>query len=294
MRELGTENISGTPGTSATLTLTAASSPAFPRMNEVAPVGSPIHYTIETAAGQVVANGVGISTAAGAFTRQVEYSSWDGTTYTVAGSLASIPSGCKIYCGLSAFSAAPLAAPSWNGDANRWIEPSYNVGSSASFILTSANRDHFWRFLNRYPHKVDAVAYHAAGIATFDIGIYEVDYATGGPGKLLLGWQGVTSAAGMNTLTLAARTLGALAASPQPIPVGDLYGMMNASSTGASPGRGVPNGGAAGSIGSDMANPSNILYAGRTVNTSFGDSPTIGGRHANSFPVNPLLSFRGA
>jgi len=295
MRELGYETISGTPGTTAAITVTAVASPtAFPRLSDIAPIGSPVHYTVETSAGQVVCNGVGVSTAAGSFTRQVEFSKYDGTTYAVGGTLASIPAGCIIYCGLSAFTASPLHAPSWNGDVNRWFEPSGQVVGTTAFTATATGRDHFWRFRNLHPHKIDAIGFSAGAIGTLDIGIYEVDWVTGGPGKLLAGWQGVTTSAGLQSLLMTAKTLGALAATAGPLPVGDLYGMVNVSTTTLTFARTISNTGPSGSTTIDCGTPTNVLYSARTNNTSFGDGPMPTGRHASGFATVPMIAIRGA
>lgn len=295
MRELAYESVSGTPGTTAAITVAAITgTPAYPRLNNVAPTGSPIHYTVENSSGQPLCTGVGISTGANGFTRQVEYSHWDGTTYTAyPGTLYSLPSGCKIYASLSAATAAPLAAPTWNGTTGRWFEPGDRTVGTTTFTPSAAGRDHFWRFRNLHPHLVDSVAIHAAATGTIDVGIYEIDWSTGAPGKLLLGWQGVSVVAGMNQITTASRTSGSLAAGNVSIPVGDLYGMVNVSATSVTCGRTITNNGAGGSVVPDLSSAQSLLYLTRTNATSFGDSPTLTGRLTTGVAAVPALVFRG-
>lgn len=293
MRELGYETISGTPGTTAALTVAAVTSPAFPRLNAIAPVGSAIHYTIIASDGQVISNGVGVSTGAGAFTRKVEFSSFDGTTYTVGGSLASLPAGCTIFCGYNFSNVAPLQAPTWNGDANRWFEPGDMPVASTVYTPSATGRDHFWRFRNLNPHKIDAISVFTGAAGALDFGIYEVDWVTGGPAKLLLGWNIATTAVGANTLTLASATLGVLAGAASVLPTGDLYGMWNVSSTSVTSNRTIANVGPSGSVDADILTAKSILYATRTNATSFADSPTITGRHTTGVAGVPMVVFRG-
>lgn len=289
--ELGRESISGTPGTSASLTLTAATSPAFPRMSEVAVVGVPLSYTIEDSTGQVLCTGMGVSTGAGAFTRVLEWSHYGGTYSDNPSSLYSLPSGCVIYLSANRGNMATLYGPASAVDANQWINPTGLVcGTGGTF--STANRDHYWRSMQMYPHKVDAIAIHAAGAASFDIGMYEVNPSTGSPGILLIGWQGVTVAAGMNTVTLASATLGALSAAAQRLPTGDVYWMLNLSASSCS--RTVANVGPSGSDSSDLSAAKSVLYRSRTNNTSFGDTPTLTGRLTTTTANVPMIPLRGA
>ncbi len=293
MHELARESISGTPGTAASLTVVAATSPAYPRLSDVAALGSMLHYTIEASDGRVVCTGVGKATAAGAFTRLTEFSQFDGTTYTKQPSaLASLPSGCAIYVALSATTVMPVSAPASNVSADRWVLPNDNqIATSATGTFATTGRDHYWRVRMAYPHKVDAIAIHSTATANYDIGLYEVDWDTGNPGRLLIGWQGVSIAAGMNTILLSAATLGALSAASQRLPLGDMYWMLNMSAGG--PGRTVLYTGCSGSIVSDLASPQSILYRSRTNNTSFGDAPTITGRLAMATTHVPMIALRG-
>lgn len=290
MYELGYENISGTPSTSASLTLTAISSPiAYPRMSAVGPASTPIYYIIENSSGQVLCAGVGLCASAGSFTRVIEFSHWNGTTYTRdPGTLYDLPSGCKVYCGVSVGTIAPLMA---RHESATWFEPAAREVTSATMTF-SANRDYWFRFRNEYAFPVDQVAVHIAAAATLDVGIYTVDPSDASPSKLLLGWQGVVAGSGgMVEMALTSVTLGVMSAAAQPIPMGDLYVMVNVSAS--APGRVVTNGSAiSGSLVSDLANADAPLYANRTNNTSFGDDPTITGRITTTFAHSPALVFR--
>lgn len=293
MHELARESIDGTPGASASLTLVAVAAPAYPRMHQVAASGSMLHYTIESSTGQVLCTGVGVSTGAGAFTRLAEFSHWDGTTYTRSpGALASLPAACSIYLALSATTAAPVHGPACSIDADRWVLLGPDVPNVSGTPSLTASRDYYWRSLNCYPHKIDAIAIHSTGSASFDVGLYEVDWATGYPGKLLLGWQGKSVAGGMNTVTLASATLGSMSAVAQPLPLGDVYWALNVSAGGC--GRTVPNVGRSGSSSSDMTAPKSILYRNRTNNTAFGDAPSITGRIIDAWSNVPMISARGS
>lgn len=296
MRELGCERISGTPGTAAALTLTAFT--GNPRMSAVAPVGSPIHYTVEVeSTGQPVCRGVGFSTGAGGFTCAIETSSYDGTDYTMSpAAFASIPAGCIIYCSAGAFDILPSFAPACAPGENLWFDPAgFSIITSATWTVGAAGRDYFWRDRIAVNQPVDQLAIHAAAACTFDFGIYEINWATGKAGKLLLGWQGLTLAAGMNPMLLTAATLGALPKAAQRLPVGDVMFMGNWSATTGQPGR-VKEGSSAmaGSLVSDLASPQHIQYVNRTNNTTFGDNPTITGRITTAYSKIPLVAARGA
>jgi hypothetical protein len=297
MRELGYQSISGTPGTAAALTVVAVA--GNPGMHQVAPVGSPILYTIAVeSTGQQVCSGVGKSTGAGGFTRSLEFSTFDGTDYlTPTATLASIPAGCVIYCSFSAFDVMPTYAPPCAPGENLWFDPAgQSIITSATWTVGAANRDYFWRDRIAVNHPVDQLAIHAsAASGTLDFGLFEIDWATGKAGKLLLGWQGVTLAAGMNPLLLTAATLGALPKAAQRLPIGDVMYMGNWSATAGQPGR-VKDGTSAmaGSLVSDLASPQHLQYVNRTNNTSFGDNPTITGRITTSYSKIPLIAARGA
>lgn len=295
MRELGKETISGTPGTAASLTVAAISSPiAWPRMSDVGPAGAPVHYSIENADGQPLCTGVGYSSAAGTFVRQREFSQWNGSAYSRdPATLYSLPSGCTIYCALGAVTVVPTFAPPSDVDTDRWCEPGGQVIGSTAWTPTAANRDHFWRFRNYCAFKIDAVGLYLGAAGTLDFGIYEVDWATGDPGKLLLGWQGVTTASTDNVLTLASATLGALSAAAQTLPVGDLIAMYNVDSTSVTGARTIDSSASMcglGAISGTAAKP--YLYATRTNNTTFGDSPSITGRHTTIATRLPAVMFR--
>jgi len=295
MKELGKELISGTPGTATNLTVTAISSPiSWPRMSDIGPVGAPVHYTIENTDGQVLCTGVGYSSAAGTFVRQYEFTQWNGATYTRdPGTVYSLPSGCTIYCALGAVTVTPTFAPPSNVDTDRWVEPGGQIVTTGVFTPTAINRDHFFRFRNYCGFKIDAIGLYLGAAGTLDFGIYEVDWSTGNPGKLLLGWQGVTTASGDNVLTLASATLGALSAAAQTLPVGDLFGMMNVSATTITAARTIDATAAAGGSGMlNMTATRPYIYATRTNNTSFGDSPTLTGRHTTTNARLPAVLFR--
>lgn len=296
MRELGLELISGTPGTSATLTIAAVT--GNPRINQVAPVGASIHYTVEIEnTGQQVCHGVGFSTGAGSFTRAIESSAYDGTDYTFSpAGFASIPAGCVIYCSAGAADLLPTFAPPCATGENLWFDPAGpSVITSATWTVGAINRDYFWRDRIAVNHPVDQLAIHAAASGTLDFGLFEIDWTTGRAGKLLLGWQGITLAAGMNPMLLTAATLGVLPKAAQRLPIGDVMYMGNWSATAAQPGR-VKDGTSAmaGSLVSDLASPQHIQYVNRTNNTSFGDNPTITGRITSAYAKIPLVAARGA
>lgn len=297
MRELGFERISGTPGTAAGLTLTAVA--GNPRMSAAAPVGSPIHYTVEIeSAGQQVCHGVGISTGAGGFTRVVESSSYDGTDYTMnPAAFASIPAGCVIYCSAGAADLVPSNAPPCAPGENLWFDPAgqNNNVSAAAWAVGTTNRDHYWRDRIAVNKPIDQLAIHSSAICTFDFGVYEIDWATGKAGKLLLGWQGITTIAGMTPLLFSAATLGALPKSAQRLPIGDVMFMGNWSSTAGQPNRVKDGTGAmSGSLVADLSVPQMIQYANRTNGTAFGDNPSITGRLTTSYSKIPLVAARGA
>jgi hypothetical protein len=297
MRGIGYESISGTPGTAANLTVAAVTS--SPRLSDVAPVGSPIHYTIEVlSTGQFVCHGVGISTGAGAFTRVIETDAYDNTNYTLSpASFASIPSGCVIYCAAGAFDILPTYAPVCAAAENLWFDPAgpNNNIAGATWTVGTTSRDFFWRDRIAVNQPIDRLAIHTSAICTLDFGVYEVNWSTGKPGKLLLGWQGVTTVAGMNELSLSAATLGALPKSAQRLPIGDVFFMGNWSSTTGQPNRVKDGTGAmSGSLVSDLASPQHIQYVNRTNNTTFGDNPTITGRLTTAYTKIPLVAARGA
>lgn len=297
MRELAYESISGTPGTSATLTVAAVS--GNPRFNEVAPVGSPIQYTVVVeSTGQQVCHGTGISTGAGGFTRVIESSSYDGTNYTMSpAAFASIPAGCVIQCSAGAADLIPTYAPPCAPGENLWFDPAgSSIITAATWTVGATGRDYFWRDRIAVNHPVDQLAIHAAAASgLLDFGLYEINWATGKAGKLLLGWQGVTLAAGMNPLLLSAATLGVLPKSAQRLPIGDVMFMGNWSNTAGNPGR-VKEGSSAmaGSLVPDLSAPQHIQYVNRTNNTTFGDNPTITGRIITAYSKIPLVAARGA
>lgn len=289
MKELALEAISGTPGTSGSLTVTAVSSPvAFPRMSDVGVLSTPIAYTIEDSTGLVICSGWGYSTAAGAFTRVVETSQWGGSSYTRNPSaLYSLPSGCVIYCGTSKATQPDLGQPITT---QMWFEPN-GLDTNTTGFTPTANRDYFWRFVNTYPYSVDAVAVHASGSIVLDLGIYSVNLSDGKPAILLIGWKGVSLASGMNTITMASATLGALSAAAQALPTGDLMFMANLSS--GNFGRSVSTKGSrSGSIVSDLNATQCLQYVNRTNNTSFASNPTITGRFTSANVAAPLVAFR--
>lgn len=295
MRELGYESISGTPGTAAALTVSAVSSPiAYPRLSAIAPAGVPVHYVIESSAGQVLALGVGYSGGAGSFTRQYEFSQWNGTTYTRdPATLYSLPSGCIIYCGAGSQLLVPGVAPPSSAITERWTEPGLQVVGSTTFTPTLASRDHFWRARNLLAYQVDALHMYIAGVGTLDFGIYEVDWSNGNPGKLLLGWQGVTTVVGNNTLLFTAATLGALSAVAQSLPLGDLFFMYNVSATSITCTRTVDLSHGLGGNGMlPLSSGKPMLYLDRTNNTSFGDSPSVTWLNSSNTKM-PGVSFRG-
>lgn len=294
MRELGFEDISGTPGTSASLTVTAKSSPAYPRLSDVSPLGGAVHYIIKASDGQVLCTGVGYPSAAGTFVRQAEFTQWNGTTFTRdPASLASLPASCTIQCGVGEYSVVPPFARPWSGDADQWVEPAGNVVVSTTYAIGNANRDYFWRFRNLCAFECDAIALDFSAAATLDIGIYEVDRATGAPGKLLLGWQGATGAVGTNILTFATATLGVLAKQAQTLPLGDLIGMFNVDTTGNLSRTVAPMVNSGGSGSSRMTDAKPFLYANRTNNTAFSDNPTITGRITTTTAGVPAIVLRG-
>lgn len=293
MRELGFENISGTPGTTATLTVTAKTGPAWPRLSDVAPLGCAVHYTIKASDGQVLALGVGYPSAAGTFVRQREYSQFNGTTYTRdPATLASIPAGCTIQCSAGEASIAPTLAKPWNGDAEQWVEPGGNVVTSTTLALTN-NRDYFWRIRNLCGFATDAVALDLSAAASIDFGLYEVDRATGAPGKLLLGWQGATGGVGSNVLEYSAATLGVLAKQAQTLSLGDLVCMLNIGTAGNASRTISPFTGIGGSGSARMTDAKPLLYANRTTGTAFGDAPTITGRITTATAGLPATPLRG-
>lgn len=295
MRELAYQSISGTPGTAAALTVVAVA--GNPRLDQVAPVGSPIFYTVEIeSSGQAVCTGVGKATGAGAFTRLAEFSSYDGTDYGAnPAALASIPAGCVIYCSLSGQIALPSFAPTSNVSANRWFDPSGQGGIvTTAFTVGAANRDYFWRDRLATAQKIDAFSIHAAAIGVLDLGLYEIDWATGGPGVLLLGWQGFALAAGMNTLLLTAATLGVLPKAAQRPPIADVIWMANWSATTANPARTKDATAAlSGSETADLSGPQHLLYAPRANNSTFGDSPALTGRITTAAAKVPSIGARG-
>lgn len=296
MRELGLETVTGTPGTSAALTLSAVTSPvAFPRLSDVGPVGAPIHYIIESSTGQPLAEGVGHCTGAGAFNRDIEFSQWNGTAYTQnPTTLYSLPAGCVIYCGAAAFSTEPTYGPQSNVNSIRWYEPGDKPVSAATYTPSTAGRDIFWRIRNRFPNKIDAVAIHTGAVGNIDLGIYEFDWATGNPGLLLAGWVNVTTVNGMNTLTLASSTLGIYAGqSSAPMPIGDLFIGENVSATAVTSGRLIDCVMATGSTNPDLTAAQPFLYTTRTQGTSFASNPTITGHNAQTNAKAPLIAFRG-
>ncbi len=294
MRELGYEAISGGPGTSASLAVTAVTSPtAYPRLSAVAPLNTPIHYTIEDSTGMVLSEGIGYSTAAGAFTRVREYSHWTGTTYTeTPGSLISIPSGCVIYCGAGGSMFVPTLPPPCSIDSNRWFEPGGKAADSNGFA-GSATNEYYWQFSNLVPTKVDAVGlYLSAAGTTFDLGIYDIDASNGQPGILLVGWQNQTSVSASNILTLASATLGIYAgAASARLPIAHLFGSLCGNVTSV---KSVPHAGTSvGSNSPELTNHRALLYRARTPGTSFASTPTISGRFAASITSVPALAFRG-
>lgn len=296
MRELGLETISGTPGTSETLTISAVVAPvAWPRLSAVAPVGAPINYTIESSSGQVLAEGVGHCTAVGAFTRDIEFAQWNGASYTQNPSgLYSLPSGCVIYCGLAAFSTEPAYAPPSNVNSIRWYEPGDKPVSAATYTPSAAGRDIFWRIRNKFANKIDAVAIHTSAVGSIDVGIYEVDWATGNPGLLLAGWVNVTTVTGMNTLLLSDATLGVYAGrSSIALPIGDLFLGENVSATTITSGRLIDCVMATGSVSPDLTAAQPFLYTTRTQGTSFASNPTITGHNAQTNAKAPMISVRG-
>lgn len=294
MRELGYEDISGTPGTAASLTVTAKSSPAWPRLSDVAPVGCAVHYTIKASDGQVLALGVGYPSAAGTFVRQREFSQFNGTTYSRApATLADLPAGCTIQCSVGEWSIAPTLARPWNGDVEQWVEPGGNVVTSTTLALTN-NRDYFWRIRNLCGFATDAVAIDLSAAASIDFGFYEVDLATGAPGKLLLGWQGVTGGVGSNVLTYATATLGVLPKSAQLLPLGDLVCMLNVGTAGNASRTISAYTGVGGSGSARMTDSKPLLYANRTNATALGDDPTVTGRITTSTAGLPATPLRGA
>ncbi len=296
MKELGLETISGTPGTSASITVAAVTAPvAFPRMSGVAPIGSPIHYTIESSTGQPLAEGVGHATGAGSFTRDIELSHWDGTSYTPNPStLYNLPSGCVIYCSAAGFSTEQTYGPPSNIHATRWYEPGDKPVSASTYTPSTAGRDIFWRIRNKFSNKVDAVAIHTGAIGSMDLGIYEFDWATGNPGLLLAGWVNVTTVAAMNTLTLASSTLGVLAGQASAaMPIGDLFIGENVSATTLTSSRLIDCVMATGSTNPDLTASQPFLYTTRTQGTSFASNPTITGHNAQTNAKAPLIAFRG-
>lgn len=298
MRELGLEEISGTPGTAASLTVTAVTSPyASPRMSQVASLGVPIHYIIEASNGQVLATGVGYCSVAGTFVRQYEFTQWSGTTYTKnPATLYNLPSGCKLYCGPGEATFVQAFAPPSNVDADRWVEPGGRDTVNSGYAPSGTNRDHFWRFRNLCGFKTDAVGlYLGAAAIGIDFGLYDIDWATGNPGVLLLGWPGVTSASGDNILLYSAATSGILAKTAQTLPLGDLFACYNVASTTATISRGVAAGSTmvgGGVIALNSCKP--MLYQARTQGAALSDPPSGLARHSTSISYVPLVALRGA
>jgi hypothetical protein len=298
MRELGLQSISGAPGTAAALTLGDVA--GNPRMSAIAPVGSPIHYVVAIeSTGQMVCRGVGFSTGAGGFTRVMEFATFDGADYTTdPASFGSIPAGCVIYCSGGATDIITSHAPVCGPGENLWFDPAgpNNKVSSATWTVGAVNRDYFWRDRIVVNQKIDQLAMHAsAASGVIDFAVFEVNWATGKAGKLLLGWQGVTLIAGMTPMLLSAATLGALPKAAQRLPIGDVFFMANWSNTTGQPGRVKDGTGSMdGSLVADLASPQHIQYVNRTNGTAFGDNPTITGRIASSYPNIPLVAARAA
>ena len=298
MLELGYETISGTPGTTAAITVASVSSPvAYPRLSDVGPLGAPIHYTIEDSTGLVLETGVGISTAAGSFTRIAALTQWGGSSYTTAPSgLYSLPASCIIYCSMSGFAAIQAQAITCNISANRWYEPAGLAASSSTWTPTAANRDHIWRTINRMPYKVDAIAIHASGTVSADIGIYTINASTGKPAKLLLGWKNASLVSGMNTLTLASRTDGVMSAAAASLPTGPLAFLYNTSSAAVTCNRVVSSSEAnfGGSETSDLSGSQHCLYGSRTQGNAMIDDPSLTGRLTSGTMTSmPMIAFRG-
>lgn len=296
MRELGYEAIDGTPGTSASLTLSAVTN--NPRISQVTETGRPVHYTIALSNGQQRCHGIGVSTGDGTFTRIVETSVFDGTAYTINPSgFADLPSNCVIYCSAGASDILHTPAPPCAIGEHCWFAPGGpgTVVSSASWSPGQANRDHFWRDRIAVSFPIDRVGLHAAAACNVDFGIYDINWDTGKPGKLLLGWQNKAMIGGMNSFDLTDANLGILNKTPQRMALGDIFVMCNWSATAGAPGRVIDaTASSQGSLIADLAYPQQMLYTNRTQGTAFGDNPTITARNITAYAKIPLLAFRGA
>lgn len=296
MRELGYEAIDGTPGTSASLTLSAVTN--NPRISQVTETGRPVHYTIALSNGQQRCHGIGVSTGDGTFRRIVETSVFDGTAYTINPSgFADLPSNCVIYCSAGASDVLHTPAPPCAIGEHCWFAPGGpgTIVTQASWAIGAINRDYFWRDRINVSFPIDQVAIHTTAICNIDLGIYDINWETGTPGKLLLGWQNKTTIVGMNALNLTDATLGVLNKTPQRLAIGDIFVMCNWSSTTGSPGRVIDATAASlGSLVPDLSAPQQVMYGARTQGSSFGDNPTLTGRNITPYAKMPLLAFRGA
>lgn len=295
LRDLALEAVSGTPGTSASLTVTAVTSPfASPRLSDVANPGVMFRYTIEASDGQALALGIGYSSAAGTFVRVQETAHYDGTTFTKDPStLYSLPTGCTIYASASSVSIVPSLSQPISIDADKWVEPGGKEVAASTCTMTAQDRDHFFRLFNACGFKVDAIGFYAGAVGVIDVGLYAVNATDGSVGTLLLGWQGVTTASGNNILTLASATLGVLPKAAQRLPLGDLWAMLNVSSTTVTFNRTVQGNTSVGAA-LYLASAAVFMYAGRTNATAFASNPTLAGRHTNGVARLPMLAFRGA